>query len=663
LTAPLVPASVLTAHRTELSDLALQVAAGALPPDLAGHLFFVAPVGTVSSGGLPYPNPTTIMNGDGMVVRVDFASGSAAATSRIVRTWDQRADELTHATKDLELLRFVPAGIARIGLLGARDFANTAFQPMAEPNAPTRLLVTYDAGRPWEIDPQTLAAVTPLGHRAEWVASAFGSLPFPLFLSPAHPAYDTATRELFTVNYVRSPASLLGLSATGLLAALPGPLRALIDSVVKTIGGTRTAHVVAQELHGLGVGELLKKHVEDRHSTPAASSCDALRWDGAGALSRTDLVLADGTPVVIKQSVHQVALTREHFVILDTGFKLGVAQLFSDPLPLEEALDALLRELLDEAQMSETIFYVVRRDALVAGGTAVAQKIVIPVEADHFVADYDDTLGRVTVHVAHAPATDLAEWVRPFDVQHYGGAKGPSYADGFLAVGAMDVGRLGRCVIDTTAGMVVESKVLVDDEKLWAISLYAGPGLGGIEPLPERIESLFWASEGVFPDLLTQFVYDLYANYPHRVTPLSEIDAMARQGGRPACIVRLDTRTMTLADSLILPAGTMVSSLQFVARPGAALGAHDGWLLCVVFTATRLELWILDASDLAAPPCKLVSDQLVIGFSLHTAWLPTVAPRTASYQVPLDGDLLPTGLAGELERFVAEHLLPHLRGV
>lgn len=662
MTTPRVPASVLTAHRTELTEVPLRIVEGALPPDLVGHLFFVAPVGTVANGGLPYDRPTTIMNGDGMVVRIDLAGSHATASSRLMRTWDERADQLTHDTAALALLRFVPAGIARIGLLGARDFANTAFQPMAEPGAATRLLVTYDAGRPWELDPRTLTAITPVGHRGEWVASAFGSLPFPLFLSPAHPAYDTATRELFTVNYVRSPASLLGLSATGLLASLPGPLRTVIEAILKTLGGARTVRAVARELRDSGVADLLTKHVSDRHTTPATHSCDAIRWDGVGALARTALQLADGTPVTIAQSVHQVALTREHFVILDTGFKLGVAQLFSDPLPHEEALDALLRELLDAPQMPVTILYVVRRDALVAGGTAIAQKIVIPVEADHFLADYDDSGGRLTVHVAHAPATDLAEWVRPYDVQQYGGAAGPSYAGGFLAVGAMDVGRLGRYVIDTTSGAVVDAKVLVDDEKLWAISLYAGAGLGGVEALPERIESLFWASEGVFPDLLTRYVYDLYEKYPHRITPLSEIDQMPAQGGRPACIVRIDTGSMTIADSLVLPTGTMVSSLQFVARPGATPGSREGWLLCVVFTAERLELWILDAGDLRAAPCKLVADELVVGFSLHTAWLPTLAPRTATYQVALDTELLPPGLAGEVERFVVEHLLPHLRG-
>jgi carotenoid cleavage dioxygenase-like enzyme len=664
LQAPRVPASVLTAHRTELDTAPLTVVEGALPADLAGHLFFVAPVGTVATGGLPYPRPTTIMNGDGMVFRVDFGGGTARVTSRLVRTWDQRADALTHEDGKLAALRFTTAGIARIGLLGARNFANTAFQPFLGADGRPRLLVTYDAGRPWELDTLTLEALTPVGARDEWTASALGALPFPLFLSPAHPAFDPATGELFTANYVRSPASLLGVSASGLFAGLPAllrkPLALALEGLEDLIDGDAFASLV-DKLRDTGLGEKLREHVLERAASEAVSACAVLRWDGEGKLARTQLVLADGSPVTIRQSIHQIAVTSEHVVLLDTGFKLGAAQLLNDPLPGEEQLDAVLRALLDEPQMTDTVFYVVPRASLADGGVATAVRVVIPVESDHFVADYDEDAGRITVHVGHAPATDLAEWVRPYDKNHYTGAPGPAYAGGFLAVGAMDVGRLGRYVLDARTGQVVDAAVLADDQKLWAISLYAGEGLGGTDALPERIRSIFWGTEGVFPDLLTRYVHDLYKAYPHRVTPLAEIARFPAQGGRPACIVRLDTQSMTLADALVLPPGTMVSSLQFVARPGAQPGRDDGWLLCMVFTQERPELWILDARDLAAPPCKLASEALVVGFSLHAAWLPSLAPRTSRYAVPIDDEMLPGQHAPELEAFLAKELVPALR--
>jgi hypothetical protein len=54
-------------------------------------------------------------------------------------------------------------------------------------------------------------------------------------------------------------------------------------------------------------------------------------------------------------------------------------------------------------------------------------------------------------------------------------------------------------------------------------------------------------------------------------------------------------------------------------------------------------VWILDAADLAAGAlCKLSHPQMTVGFSLHTAWLPTVAPRQSTYRVTGDEDFPPS---------------------
>src|SRR5690606_8241798 len=52
---------------------------------------------------------------------------------------------------------------------------------------------------------------------------------------------------------------------------------------------------------------------------------DLLRWDGSGRLERFRLVLDGGREVGITQSVHQIAVTRSHVVVLHTGFKIGFA--------------------------------------------------------------------------------------------------------------------------------------------------------------------------------------------------------------------------------------------------------------------------------------------------------------------------------------------------
>ena len=672
MTAPKVPTSVLRASRAEAVNAPFEVVQGTIPSDLSGHLFFVAPVGTVASGGLPYPNPTTVMNGDGMVVRVDFTDGQATLTSRIVQTWDQRADVLTNDAEHLKLFRFQAGGIARLGLLGARDFANTAFQPFAAENEPARMLVTYDAGRPWEIDTQSLRAITPLGLRREWVPSALNILPFPLILSPAHPAYDPKTSELVTINYVRSFASILGIGQSAAhLGLLPKPLLEELELLLLGSADVASATAAARAVRDEPLGQAILNHIESllapMLAESAADSCRAMQWDGRGELKTTSLMLANGDPVVIKQSVHQIALTENHLILLDTGFKLGIAQLFNDPMPNDRRLDAFIRELLDKPQMDQTILYIVPRSALGKGVPAIAQQVIIPIEADHFLADYDDRDGTITVHVAHAPATDLAEWWRPYDKQFYTKEEG-SYAAGFLSVGAMDVGRLGRYKIDAATGTVTVSKVLADDEKLWAISLYAGRHLGTMDPLPERIESLFWGSEGFFPDLLTDWVFDNYKDYTYRETPISQIREMGNTG-RPSCINRLDTQTMTIADSRVLPMGQLTSSLQFVPRPESK-APHDGWLLCTVFTDARVELWILDGLNLNADPVILVSNNLTVGFTLHAAWLSgPLAARTATYAVSPEEDLTPIsdpvhGTPDQaIVHFVRDVLLPELRKI
>jgi len=55
------------------------------------------------------------------------------------------------------------------------------------------------------------------------------------------------------------------------------------------------------------------------------------------------------------------------------------------------------------------------------------------------------------------------------------------------------------------------------------------------------------------------------------------------------------------------------------------------------------EIWIIDAADLAAGPiCKLGHARMSVGFSLHTAWLPIIAPRQATHRVTADEDFPPT---------------------
>lgn len=80
---------------------------------------------------------------------------------------------------------------------GVTNLANTNVQGIDG-----RLFVGYDAGRPVEVDPETLEFVTYVGHNDEWLQAAPGVLE-PLCAVAAHPAPDVEEGALYFVNYTQ----------------------------------------------------------------------------------------------------------------------------------------------------------------------------------------------------------------------------------------------------------------------------------------------------------------------------------------------------------------------------------------------------------------------------------------------------------------------------
>ncbi len=640
---PRFPRSVARTSRAEHDALPFAVVDGALPADLSGHLFVVAPAGTVR----PSAERAPILAGDGLVCRFDLDPSSVTLTSRLARTHDFVADELTSTLPGLEPYRFTTAGIVRLGLLGTRNFSNTAFVPFKRAGHPTRMLLTYDAGRPMEIDPWSLPLRGPMGGRREWRPEALHELPFPVYLSPGHPAWDRRTGEMFTVNYGRGALNFAStIPMVKALSSLPDWAAGALERMASIWGVDAAFRWLLRRVEQGTTGiDRSVEHLLDLYfpSVPDTFT-DLVRWDGSGALRRYRLVLPDEREVSVTQSVHQVAVTREHVLVLHTGFKIGFASAFNDPVPKTDAVDRLMRAALTRPQLPYTTLWVVPRAELdrtdlPLGGDGVRRvtcaRVDLPIEAAHVLADYDDAGGKITVHLAHAPATDLGEWIRPYDESAWGGPVEPDL-NGLLAIGAMDVGRFGRYVIDARSGVVEQAGLIHDHRLTWAISLYAGAALNTDDAVPERIDTIYWCSVGFYPEMLTRFVFDLYERYPHRAVPTREILRL-RAGGRPSCVMRIDAAGPCIADAYELPDGVIAGSLQFVPRGG---GGPGGYLIGTVYTDQRTELWILDGDDLArGPVCKLAAPGLELGFSLHTAWLPAIDPITSSYLVTARDEL------------------------
>lgn len=666
--------SIAEAHRTEFQQLLLQVVRGDLPDDLSGHVFVVAPVGNVGTQGFPGPRHDSAINGDGMVYRLDFAANAVSLKSRLVRSADYYTDEAAEAHARYAAFRYANAGILRISpLLGSRDYGNTALLGFRLAAQNDRLAVTFDGGRPLEIDPGTLAVVTPIGAVDEWRAEAMPDVAFPPILTTAHPAADALTGEMFIVNYGRSIASIAGRSVPLLaLSLLPHLMAQAVSPVTDLLGMRGELRRLARawsDVVGIGSRELARFFPWLASQIPEDFLYVA-RWNGAGPMQRLRVIAPDGSPIRVGQTMHQIAVTRHFIVLMDTSMKITADQAYNAPFGRLDFLERALRDATTAPQQSFTrMHFIARADlarpSLVRGELSVAARTLnVPLEAVHFVADYDDPDDLVTLHVAHDVTLDVAEWVRDFDRTNYGNARSPAELWGIPNVSPVEVNRLARYVVHAPTAAVRASTVISDDRCMWGLSLYAGEGLNAPGASPGRLHSMFHVSPGFQPELVTEFIYELYADYPHRMTSLETLARMAASGGRPCCIFRVDLDAYTIdhaRDVLELPGQSMAGSLQYVPSSSGT----GGYLITFVIVDGRRQIWILDAENIAGGPvCVLENDRLVFGATLHSWWLPELLPRDASYFVSPEDDYGPR-IRGHrlLEELFEREVYPHFRGL
>lgn len=664
------PKTTMTASRKELAPTPLTVVMGQLPADWYGHLFLMAPAGTEASGGLPNPAGTHFFNGDGMIYRFDLSPQTVNVTSKLAKTPCYYADAATYGHARYSRYGFQDFGLLRFSTtLGLRDEVDIAFLPFRAKNDPhDRLLVTYDAGRPYEIDTTTLEIKTPVGANQEWQPFLPGHYPFPPVLCTAHPTYDPFTHEVFLVNFGRSLTNLLeGARFLYDLEDLPQEVETVLDAIADLLHTpllkaiTQFSHQLWQQVIGW-LGGTLDAIVPD--------FVYLVQWDGIGKLRRWKLVLPDGSPVRIEQTMHQLCVTQDYVVLMDTPLKIGPEQILNNPIPNSPEAERLLRQVATRPQLPDTPIYVVRRADLqatatqstVAEPTVVARPAMIPLETVHFATDYDNPNGEITLHAAHLCATDLAEWVRQYDISKFNAPDpAPLWLAGMLANGQMDIGRVGRYTINGETGHMLDSKVVYDTRRFWGIGFYTyGDRLPSGEPR-RTIDTLYWQSLGFWTELLTQFIYDLYKTYPYRAVPLTELlNFQDDSHSRPSCLFRVDTQTLETVDVYEAPLGYCLSSPQFVPRQQSDGDSTAGYLVCTAFGQTTKEIWVLDAAHLSQGPiCQLSHPDLDFGFSIHACWLPAIAPRTAAYHIPIRQDYESRLTQPDIQQLFAESVYPH----
>ena len=162
---------------------------GELPSELHGSVFIIATAGNAASELVHPTNPytvfpskdgnTSLLNGDGMVYRIDFDSlpenktvKKAFISNRLLKTPSFFADRIitkSHCQNYYHKFKFINFGLARISpYIGMSEQVSTALLAMPFPNQKTpRLLATWDVGRPYEIDPDSLKVIAPVGSMEE----------------------------------------------------------------------------------------------------------------------------------------------------------------------------------------------------------------------------------------------------------------------------------------------------------------------------------------------------------------------------------------------------------------------------------------------------------------------------------------------------------------
>lgn len=566
---PDVPTNIRDQNTAPL-DLYLNTVEGTVPTDMAGHAWWMVP--TPQAGATPW------FNSCGQLYRLDLEGDRVHLKSAPFETpsiiCDRKIQEKSRWQLWRRLYRFRNrGGLARMNLfLGVQNQCNTALQAFQDPeNGSWRMMATIDSGRPFEFDLTTLAPVTPVGSNSEWVEMEIDGIPglgdikfpwvFPMHMSGAHTAYDDRTGEIFLINPVFEIPIAFG-------AIEP-------DTYV---------------------------HV----------------WDGAGKFKSTQIIDdRTGKPVVIKQSTHQIVITRNYVVIIDTAFRIEYARM-------------MFPEVRAIPQSAYNEIWFVPRSQL-NGGQAIAKHVQIPRECVHFFADYEDEGDRVTLHLVHASGHDVSEWLRRSDVRWptllefipaplYGSPPSVYDEQGF-----------GKYIVNAQTGEI-ESSGFRFFKDFWGVALPTYCGLQGTSPA--KFENIWVNFFGYVSEMTPRRLVELYADHPFRNVPIEDLPSWKGAG-----VMRWSPSDMEVKDSWTAPRGNCVTTPVYVPKKGQT-SELEGYLLAMVSTPEHSEYWIWQAGNLAAGPvAKLRHPEVKFAFPLHSAWTPEIAPRTSAYKVNLRSDI------------------------
>jgi Retinal pigment epithelial membrane protein len=652
-----------------------------LPADLWGYAFFACPLPPVTTFSTDQHTRSDrmVLNGDGMLYRLGFENGRAILKTRMMKTPCYYADLAAQLVPKFDKpgYRFLDGGMVRHSLLlGTRNQMNTAFLATKE-----HLLATFDAARPHIIDPDSLELLEPIGAASNWQGlapkqPAWITQVFQPYSNPAHPVCDhlqtdSGGGEFITANY---SAGLTLLSA--------------IDRFRRWLKNK------------LGRDGIILKH-------PWGAFTSLVRYGFDGqTFEKWRLVLPNGEPVIIQQAIHQMALTEDYIIVGDIAFKIELSQIFAPFLfgrirkfsaQIGYWLSLVFLQLVQPIPYAN--LYLVKRSDLdlpiVPGKipTLTVIKIVLPREVSHFVTDYRNPDGQITLMSAHNGGWDVTEWIGEYDESvNLDCEQIPPLTKGIEAIADVDKGlelippvkcmrkelrgfqpspvdlnSVARYTIDGHTGAVIKANFFSDiGDNLskcntWSVSVNTHRNLKRDSRLPEtsdKITSLYWMGWGFTWETIPKRIYRAYRDRDNRVIPVEGLP----QSDMPVTLLRLDTERLEIADSFEFPIGYIARSPQFIPSrepcpPGKDPATH-GYIVCITMsdaepdnpdTVAQDEVWVFHADDFKGKPIyRLSHPDINLGLTIHSTWIPTIefgkysqAEREAMRKATLDRDFDP----------------------
>jgi carotenoid cleavage dioxygenase-like enzyme len=700
--------ALLGTSRNEV-DVALNIIEGEIPDGLTGVFYAMTQVGSVNSGGLPFPEYNSdgsynheygspMMNGDGMCMAVYFNEDGPRAKTSIMKTPCYYADEATKwGTEHHSILGFKNFGITRMSLaLGGRNELNTAVVPVKfnyqdEP----ALLATYDVGRPFAFDPVSLDLQTPVGKNTNWKTAEPAQVPWPFGIvqTSAHPMFDPITAEFFTVNYVRDSGSNVLQEKT------------LHHKKHNPIKFKEKLEALADELHGHHDRSHVQQRVQDffhnldaeitgkgHKVNPMQGDCEVYlwRWDGEKEPHQWLLHDQNGNLLEIKECMHQLGITENHIILTDCSFKFSIDLLVSNPFPESQKIDEFVRWMLAYPMVPNTKTYLVKRSDLDLKSnvaTAVMLDKEIPAETIHYSCDYAEKDGKIKLYGMHNTAVCMAEWLRPYDINKLTGQPIDPEVVSLFAIGSMDLSRIGKWVMDAENGKLLEdeSKVFCEpgdvNGKLlgpntWSLSLNTHRGLNDALEVNREIKWMWYIATGTDERALSNFIYDMYEEYEHRIYPVEDVLEATRKN-LPFTLIRLNTEDWEADQVYQADPLTYFRSIQFIPKSPATPGVDpqlDGFVMVTVQVGEGTQenatytsqFWVFDAQDIEKGPLvKLQNDALQFCFSLHSAWIPKAAPSTWKYNIDIEEDyneVIEKCMDKEfIQQFFDDNVYPHFK--